>query len=215
MVLIDKQELFRSGMRATVNSIPGTVIVGEGGNISEVPKLVKRHQASLAVIGVEQLDPTVLKVCAGIAKSMPQTKILLLLSKVDDRALFKLNRSWIHGLGWKSVKTANLIRGIIRLVNNKLWQDRGMNGLRGSRARRFRENFVPGNVLSPRERQTLELVSQGYTNKQIGKTLSLTEKTIKNYLANVFQKLHVKRRAEAAAMYVQYFSDNPELPEAG
>ena len=57
--------------------------------------------------------------------------------------------------------------------------------------------------LSPQERRVLALIAEGKTNKEVGNDLGLTEKTVKNYLSTVFEKLHVSRRAEAAVIYVQ------------
>jgi DNA-binding NarL/FixJ family response regulator len=58
--------------------------------------------------------------------------------------------------------------------------------------------------LSPQERRVLALVAQGQTNKEIAAALVLSDKTIKNYLSNIFQKLRVSRRAQAAAIYSQH-----------
>ena len=58
-----------------------------------------------------------------------------------------------------------------------------------------------GERLSPQEQQVLSLVAQGRTNKQIASAMSISDKTVKNYLSNVFQKLRVARRAEAAARF--------------
>ena len=57
-------------------------------------------------------------------------------------------------------------------------------------------------TLSPQEKRVLELIAQGRTNKEVGQDLGLTEKTVKNYLANVFTKLAVTRRSQAVAMLV-------------
>ena len=58
-------------------------------------------------------------------------------------------------------------------------------------------------ILSPQERKVLALIAEGRTNKEVGSQLGLAEKTVKNYLSNVFEKLHVSRRSQAAAMYVR------------
>ena len=64
-------------------------------------------------------------------------------------------------------------------------------------------------ILSSQERRVLALVADGKTNKQIGEQLTLSENTVKNYLVNVFEKLHVKRRSQAAAFYVQHTQTPP------
>ena len=58
-------------------------------------------------------------------------------------------------------------------------------------------------ALSPQEKRVLALIAEGCTNKEVGVKLNLSEKTVKNYLSTVFEKLHVSRRAQAAALYVQ------------
>ena len=62
-------------------------------------------------------------------------------------------------------------------------------------------------ILSPQERRILALVVEGKTNKEIAKALGLSDKTIKNYLSNAFQKLHVGRRSHAAALYTRDIKD--------
>jgi two-component system response regulator DevR len=58
-------------------------------------------------------------------------------------------------------------------------------------------------ILSPQERKVLALIAEGRTNKEVASQLGLAEKTVKNYLSNVFEKLHVSRRSQAAAMFVR------------
>ena len=58
-------------------------------------------------------------------------------------------------------------------------------------------------LLSPQEKRVLALIAEGCTNKEVGVKLGLSEKTVKNYLSTVFEKLQVSRRAEAAALYAQ------------
>ena len=58
------------------------------------------------------------------------------------------------------------------------------------------------NILSPQEKRVLALVAEGKTNKEIATALDLSDKTVKNYLSNIFQKLQVSRRAQAAAIFI-------------
>jgi two-component system response regulator DevR len=69
----------------------------------------------------------------------------------------------------------------------------------------MREAGTPATLaaLSPQERRVLALIAEGRTNKEAGAELGLAEKTVKNYLSNIFDKLHVTRRAQAAAMYAR------------
>ena len=68
---------------------------------------------------------------------------------------------------------------------------------------RFLQSPVRGQSLSPQEERVLALVADGLTNKEIAVTMQLSDKTVKNYLANMFQKLHISRRAQAASYYVK------------
>jgi DNA-binding NarL/FixJ family response regulator len=65
------------------------------------------------------------------------------------------------------------------------------------------EGPVRPSSLSPQEERVLALVADGLTNKEIATSLKLSDKTVKNYLANMFQKLHISRRAQAAAFFVK------------
>ena len=61
-------------------------------------------------------------------------------------------------------------------------------------------------LLSPQEQRLLPLIAQGKTNKEIAAELGLSDKTVKNYLANVYTKLHLTRRSQAAAFYLTHLS---------
>jgi two-component system response regulator DevR len=70
-------------------------------------------------------------------------------------------------------------------------------------------------TLTPQERRVLGLVAQGKTNKEIGNTLGLSEKTVKNYLSHAFEKLSVSRRAQAAVLFTRRYGARPGLEDAG
>ena len=110
-----------------------------------------------------------------------------------------------HGYVLKNIDSDLLIRSIRAVSNgqsilNPALTQRALNWIK---AWPEQNGPVRGQSLSPQEERVLALVAEGLTNKEIAATMQLSDKTVKNYLANMFQKLHISRRAQAASFFVK------------
>ena len=110
-----------------------------------------------------------------------------------------------QGYALKNIDSSLLIRSIRavskgRSILNPALIQRALNWIKAwpAQARTMR-----GQSLSHQEERVLALVAEGLTNKEIAATMQLSDKTVKNYLANMFQKLHISRRAQAATFFVK------------
>ena len=110
-----------------------------------------------------------------------------------------------HYVTVRSIDSNLLVRSIRAVFNgqsilNPALTQRALNWIH---ARPERNGPVQGQSLSPQEERVLALVAEGLTNKEIASTMQLSDKTVKNYLSNMFQKLHISRRAQAASVFVK------------
>jgi two-component system, NarL family, response regulator DevR len=149
-------------------------------------------------------DGSGFEACRQILQRLPQTRVVVLTAFSSDNYVYEAVTSGAHGYLMKEIDPAALIQAVQDVIAGRSILDpdattRVLRLLRGGSS----DQGVDLSVLSVQERRVLALVADGLTNKQVGEQLGLSENTVKNYLVNVFEKLRVKRRAQAAAIYVQ------------
>ncbi|HEU0069080.1 MAG TPA: response regulator transcription factor, partial [Nitrospiraceae bacterium] len=137
--------------------------------------------------------------------SHPMTRIIFLTSYADDESVLAAVLAGAHGYVLKNIDSSLLVRSIRAVFNgqsilNPALTQRALNWIK---AWPEQNGPVRGQSLSPQEDRVLALVAEGLTNKEIAATMKLSDKTVKNYLANMFQKLHISRRAQAASFFVR------------
>ena len=134
----------------------------------------------------------------------PETRVLILTSVVDDALLDEAIRAGTHGYLLKEINARVLIQAIRDVAAGQSILDPAITA-RVLQLVKTGPGSPAANLgsLSPQERRVLAAIAEGKTNKETGAELGLSEKTVKNYLGNIFEKLHVTRRAQAAALYAQ------------
>jgi two-component system response regulator DevR len=129
--------------------------------------------------------------------------VLILTSVVDDSMVDEAIRAGAHGYLLKEIDGRGLINAVRDVAAGKSILDPAVT----ARVMQIVKSGGTGRdalaTLSPQEKRVLALIAEGCTNKEVGVKLGLSEKTVKNYLSTVFEKLHVSRRAEAAVIYAQ------------
>jgi len=135
--------------------------------------------------------------------------VLILTSVLDDTIGDEAIRAGAHGYLLKEVDGKGLMNAIRDVAAGKSILDPAVTArvlqIVKSGSNSTRDAFAS---LSPQEKRVLALIAEGCTNKEVGLKLGLSEKTVKNYLSTVFEKLHVSRRAEAAVIYAQEVKKN-------
>lgn len=135
---------------------------------------------------------------------MPTGRVVILTSYTSDRLVYEALTAGALGFITKTVSPSELIQAIRNVADGSPIFDRDGT----DRVLRLLRSEGPASGvqiarLSVQERRVLALVAGGMTNKQVGAELRLSRNTVKNYLVGIFEKLQVKRRAHAAAIYVQ------------
>jgi two-component system response regulator DevR len=128
---------------------------------------------------------------------------LVLTSVADDKLVEEAIRSGAHGYLLKEIDGRGLVQAIHDVAEGKSILDPAVTAriMQIVRSGGTSENALSS--LSPQEKRVLALIADGLTNKEVAAQLNLSDKTVKNYLSTVFEKLHVSRRAEAAVIYAQ------------
>lgn len=206
ILLVDDSELVRRGIKTVLStqSEPPMRVVAEAGNVADAVTECVRSKPDLVLLDIRLPDGSGFDACRKILERLPDTKIVVLTSYSNDNFVYEAVTSGAHGYLMKEIDPAGLVQAVQDVMSGRSILDpdattRVLRLLRGSNS----DQGVDLSVLSVQERRVLALVADGLTNKQVGEQLNLSENTVKNYLVNVFEKLQVKRRAQAAAIYVQ------------
>ena len=196
--LLDDHEIVRRGLRELLETVPGFEVVGESGLAAEAARRIPALRPDVAVFDVRLPDGSGIEACRQVRSVDPSIKGLILTSYDDQRALSTAVLAGASGFLLKDIKGNGLVEAIERIAA-------GENLLDTERTRKLRASWGHGEeadprlrALSPQERRILDHVAAGLTNRQIGESMSLAEKTVKNYVTSVLAKLGMERRTQAA-----------------
>ncbi len=196
--LLDDHEVVRRGLRELFESEEDLTVVGEGATAQEALARVPASKPDVAVLDVRLPDGDGVEVCRDLRSAMPELKCLMLTSYADDEALFSAILAGASGYVLKQIKGSDLVSAVRRVAAGESLLDPAltrqvMERLRGENAEDERLAR-----LTVQERNILELIADGKTNRQIADDLFLAEKTVKNYVSNLLSKMGFARRTEAA-----------------
>jgi DNA-binding NarL/FixJ family response regulator len=196
--LLDDHEIVRRGLRELLQTTDDIEVIGESGLAQQAARRIPALRPDVAIFDARLPDGSGIDVCREVRSVDPTISGLILTSFDDDSALATAILAGASGYLLKDIKGNGLVDAIRRVAA-------GENLLDQARSRRMRERWAaPADVdprlkqLTPQERRILDHVADGLTNRQIGETMSLAEKTVKNYVTSVLGKLGMERRTQAA-----------------
>ena len=194
LLIVDDHEVVRAGLRVLLGVVEGLEIVGEAGTVAEAVREAARLAPAVILMDLRLPDGTGLDACREILSSAPGMRILFLTSYSDEQAVMSTVLAGAAGYVLKDIGSQGLVGAIRDAAAGRPTLDPRITEPVIGRVRH-------AEALSVQERRVLELVVQGRTNKEIAGALALSDKTVKNYLSNAFQKLGISRRGQAAAIF--------------
>ncbi len=205
VLLVDDHEVVRAGLRTLLGRERTIEVVGEAGTAAEAVAQARRLRPDVVVMDVRLPDRSGVEACREIRAESPGTHVVMLTSYADDDAVLASIMAGASGYLLKQVRGQELARAIETVASGQSLLDPGVTQKVLDRMKRLVAGEEPDGMaaLSPQEQKVLALVAQGKTNKEIAGELGLSDKTVKNYLSHVFEKLSLSRRAEAAAFFAR------------
>jgi two-component system, NarL family, response regulator DevR len=197
--LLDDHEIVREGVRSLLESEPDLVVVGEASTAEQALARVPATRPDIAVLDVRLPDGSGIEVCRDLKSANPELACLMLTSFSSDDALFDAILAGAAGYVLKQVRGQDLIADIRRVASGQSLLDPAVTAKVLDRLRNGPAESEL-DVLSQQERRVLDLIAQGYTNRQIAEAIFLAEKTVKNYVSSLLSKLGMTRRSQAAAL---------------
>jgi two-component system response regulator DevR len=209
LLLVDDHEVVRMGL-GTLFHRAGTVqVVGEANSVASAVSEAIRLRPDVVLLDLRLPDGSGVEACREILGTCPGTHVVFLTSFADEDAVLSTTFAGAKGYLLKTIGGTALVHAIQAIAGGQSILDPAVTGSVLARMRSLSMLNTDGQsiTLSPQERRILPLVADGKTNKEIATALGLSDKTIKSYLSNIFDKLQVTRRSQVAAMFVKHQPD--------
>jgi two-component system response regulator DevR len=196
--LLDDHEVVRRGIADLLGSVPGFEIVGEAATAEEARRRIPAVRPDVAILDGRLPDGSGIDVCRDIRSELPDTYCLILTSYDDQDAVLASVLAGASGYVLKEVRGSGLIDAVRQVALGRSLIDPAVVGQVMTKLREGNaaDDRLAG--LTEREREVLDLIADGLTNRQIGERLFLAEKTVKNYVSSLLAKLGMQRRTQAA-----------------
>jgi DNA-binding NarL/FixJ family response regulator len=189
----------------------GFFVIGEAGTGEEAFRLAVEHNPDILLLDIGMPGAGGIATVEQVAASCPLTRVLMLTVSENPDDLMQALQAGARGYVLKGVSSHGLVSAIRAVKAGEVF----VTPVLASTILYEMTHNEPGDPLdelTERERQVLQLLGEGLTNREIGERLYLAEKTVKHYMTNVLQKLHVRSRVEAALL-AQRRLDGDRPPE--
>ena len=198
VLIADDHPVFRKGLRALLASLPSTELIGEAINGEEAIELAEQLQPDVVLMDLQMPGGGGLPAIRQIVQTSPHIRILVVTMFEDDDSVFAAMRGGARGYVLKDMNDEDIERAILAVGNGEAIFSPAI-------AQRMMNFFsarpdLPADIfpeLTESERNVLRLMAQGISNEAIAHQLSLSTKTVRNYVSNIFSKLQVADRAQA------------------
>jgi len=203
IVVVDDHPLLREGVALTLAGEPEFEVVGQGGSLEEAVDLADKFLPEIMMLDI-RMPGGGINAARAISVSYPIIKLIMLTVSENEQDVIAALKAGASGYVLKGVSGSALIDIIKRVLKGESYVT---PSLAVAMLKEWGEGDCEDNgiglleVLTHRERQILEKVATGLSNKEIADKLFLSEKTIKHYMTNIHQKLQVRNRVEATLVF--------------
>jgi DNA-binding NarL/FixJ family response regulator len=201
LLIVDDHALFREGLRALLGTLPEIVIAGEAADAEAAVAQAAALRPDVILMDIHMPGSSGLEACRRIRAAQPEAGIIMVTMVEDDGSVFAAMRAGARGYVLKGAHYDDILHAIRAVAGGQAIFGPGI----ASRMMRFFETLAssvhPAATafpdLSEREREVLQLIAEGASNKEIADRLVISGKTVSNHITNIFGKLQVADRAEA------------------
>lgn len=206
VLLVDDHEIVRLGLMTLINDQPNLEVVGEAGSVPEALRAVERLKPHVVLMDIRLPGEGGIEATHQITTRFPDTRVVMLTSFADDELVVRAILAGAVGYVLKQVGNEELLRAIEAAARGEALIDpsttaRLLSRVRANERKSEEDAFRD---LSDRELEVLAQVSRGKTNAEIGQVLNLSEKTVRNYVSSILEKLNLTNRIELATYAVEH-----------
>ena len=206
IILVDDHEVVRLGIKALLGRYPQFKVVAEAGTAQEAVEQALRHRPEVIIMDIRLPGKSGIEATREIVGKLPETKVIMLTSFAEDDLLFDAIMAGASGYVLKQNGSGELVRALETVARGEKLLDPAVTQKVFDRVRQTTREARGESFggLTERELQILALVAEGKTNKEIAEKVFLSEKTVRNYVSSILDKLHLSTRSEAAAYAVKH-----------
>jgi DNA-binding NarL/FixJ family response regulator len=201
--LVDDHELVRRGIGELLSREPDIEVVGEAATMAHAEGRIAATHPDVALLDVRLPDGSGIDLCREIRSRNPITTCLMLTAYDDDDAIRAAVLAGASGYVLKDIRGSGLVEAIRAVAAGRSLIDPRLVKRVLERITTTSPNNPLLDSLTPRERDLLQLIAEGLTNREIGVRMSLAEKTVKNYVSMMLSKLGLHRRTQAAILQLE------------
>jgi two-component system, NarL family, response regulator DevR len=205
VVLVDDHEIVRLGLMTLINDQPEMEVVGEAGSASEALRVVEQLHPHVVLMDIRLPGEGGIEAARRITERFADTKVVMLTSFADDELVLRAIQAGAVGYVLKQVGNEELLRAITAAARGEALLDTTTTARLLTRVREVERKNIQDAFrdLSDREMEVLAEVARGKTNADIGQVLNLSEKTVRNYVSTILEKLNLSNRIELATYAVE------------
>lgn len=206
ILLVDDHEVVRLGIKALLTRQNQFQVVAEAGNAQEAVEQALHHKPDVVIMDIRLPGKSGIEATQEITKKLPDTKVIVLTSFAEDNLLFDAIMAGASGYVLKQIGSGELVRALETVARGENLLDPALTQKVFDRVRQTVRDAQGEDLarLTEREMQILGLIAQGKTNKEIAEKIFLSEKTVRNYVSSLLDKLQLSSRTEAATYAVRH-----------
>lgn len=220
IVLVDDHQLFREGVKRILEMEPEFHVIGEGADGAEAAELAERHQPDVMLMDINMPNVNGVSATENVIAVSPKTRIIILSIHDDEGYVYRTLRTGASGYLLKEMGTSDLVDAVRVVAKGGAYIHPKVTGKLIDEFRRLSEQEESFEVaatydstatldpcliesLTRREREVLQLMAEGKSNRAIGEFLFISEKTVKNHVSSILQKLNVQDRTQAVVISIK------------
>ncbi|WP_368654403.1 response regulator [Ornithinibacillus sp. 4-3] len=214
IVLIDDHKLFREGVRRILDFEPMFSVVAEGGDGNVAEQLISQYNPDVVLMDINMPDINGIDATAKLVEKFPETNIIILSIHDDESYVTHSLKIGAKGYLLKEMDADSLIVAIKvvsaggsyihpKVTHNIVEEYRKLAAQNGINSLATVEYSRPLHILTKRECQVLQLLAEGNSNRSISDNLFISEKTVKNHVSNILQKMRVNDRTQAVVTAIR------------
>lgn len=206
VLIADDHAIFRDGLRKLLSPADNISIVGEAQDGVECIEILAKLKPDVLLLDLRMPHKDGLAVLEEVNFDDLPTRVIILTATEDDRDVIRAMRLGARGVVLKASASELLTKSIHKVADGEIWLD---NRLTAEVVEAFKKSSESGQrrekpLLSDREREIVQLVAQGFRNREIGEKLFISEQTVKNHIHNIFDKVGVSDRLELALYAIHH-----------
>ncbi|MHB2018573.1 MAG: response regulator [Candidatus Xenobia bacterium] len=201
VLIVDDHAMVREGLRTMLRHQESLEIVGEAATVAEALEQIEKLRPQVVLLDIRLPDVNGLEGCKIIHERFPEVYVVILTVYEDEHYLFEALRAGARGYMLKKVTDDELARVVEAVFRGEVMVDPSLAGRmarRSALAGTKEAELAPR--MTPREREILAAIAEGWNNQKIAQTLHISEETVKSHVKSIFRKLGVQDRAQAVSL---------------